>query len=146
MIHITAKRACRYKEKLDMVFKRAGQVQEWMWEVSEEEFLEDDKTKLAIYKAFQEAVEASLDLVAMMCKDLGITSQDDYSNLEKLTSLSAQSREILIEANGLRNHLVRRYNRRDDLLAMQSMKDLEGGIVAFGEEVERWLERSLPNG
>jgi hypothetical protein len=29
---------------------------------------------------------------------------------------------------------------------MQSMKDLEGGIVAFGEEVERWLERSLPNG
>ena len=146
MIHITAKRACRYKEKLDMVFKRAGQVQEWMWEVSEEEFLEDDKTKLAIYKAFQEAVEASLDLVAMMCKDLGITSQDDYSNLEKLTSLSAQSREILIEANGLRNHLVRRYNRRDDLLAMQSMKDLEGGIVAFGEEVEGWLERSLENG
>ena len=129
-----------------MVFKRAGQVQEWMGEVSEEDFLEDDKTKLAVYKAFQEAVEASLDLVAMMCKDLGITSQDDYSNLEKLTSLSAQSREVLIEANGLRNHLVHRYNRRDDLLAMQSMKDLEGGIVAFGEEVEGWLERSLPNG
>jgi hypothetical protein len=29
---------------------------------------------------------------------------------------------------------------------MQSMKDLEGGIVAFGEGVEGWLERSLPNG
>jgi uncharacterized protein YutE (UPF0331/DUF86 family) len=129
-----------------MVFKRLGQVQEWLADVSEDEFLEDDKTKLAVYKAFQEAVEASLDLVAMMCKDLGITSQDDYSNLEKLTSLSAQSREVLIEANGLRNHLVHRYNRRDDLLAMQSMKDLEGGIVAFGEEVEGWLERSLPNG
>ena len=121
-------------------------MQEWLADVSEDEFLEDDKTKLAVYKAFQEAVEASLDLVAMMCKDLGITSQDDYSNLEKLTSLSAQSREVLIEANGLRNHLVHRYNRRDDLLAMQSMKDLEGGIVAFGEEVEGWLERSLPNG
>ena len=129
-----------------MVFKRAGQVEEWLANVSEDEFLEDDKTKLAVYKAFQEAVEASLDLVAMMCKDLGITSQDDYSNLEKLAALSAQSREVLIEANGLRNHLVHRYNRRDDLLAMQSMKDLEGGIVAFGEEVEGWLERSLPNG
>ena len=146
MIQISAPRARRYKDKLDMVFKRLGQVQEWLADVSEDEFLEDDKTKLAVYKAFQEAVEASLDLVAMMCKDLGITSQDDYSNLEKLTSLSAQSREVLIEANGLRNHLVNRYNRRDDLLAMQSMKDLEGGIVAFGEEVERWLERSLPNG
>ncbi len=146
MIQISAPRARRYKDKLDMVFKRLGQVQEWLADVSEDEFLEDDKTKLAVYKAFQEAVEASLDLVAMMCKDLGITSQDDYSNLEKLTSLSAQSREVLIEANGLRNHLVHRYNRRDDLLAMQSMKDLEGGIVAFGEEVEGWLERSLPNG
>lgn len=146
MIQISTPRARRYKDKLDMVFKRLGQVQEWLADVSEDEFLEDDKTKLAVYKAFQEAVEASLDLVAMMCKDLGITSQDDYSNLEKLTSLSAQSREVLIEANGLRNHLVHRYNRRDDLLAMQSMKDLEGGIVAFGEEVEGWLERSLPNG
>jgi uncharacterized protein YutE (UPF0331/DUF86 family) len=141
MIHITAKRACRYKAKLDMVFMRAGQVQEWMAEVSEEDFLEDDKTKLAVYKAFQEAVEASLDLVAMMCKDLGITSQDDYSNLERLTALSASSREVLIEANGLRNHLVHRYNRRDDLLAMQSMLDLQNGIMTFGEEVETWLEK-----
>jgi len=146
MIHITAKRACRYKEKLDMVFKRAGQVQEWLADVTEDEFLEDDKTKLAVYKAFHEAVEASLDLVAMMCKDLGITSQDDCSNLERLAALSAQSREVLIEANGLRNHLVHRYNRRDDLLAMQSIKDLQGGIVAFGEEVEGWLDGALPNG
>jgi hypothetical protein len=51
-----------------MVFKRAGQVQEWLADVSEDEFLEEDKTKLAVYKAFQEAVEASLDLVAMMCR------------------------------------------------------------------------------
>ena len=146
MTQISAKRACRYKDKLDMVFKRTGQVEEWLADVSEDEFLEDDMTKLAVYKAFQEAVEASLDLVAMMCKDLGITSQDDYSNLERLAALSARSREVLIEANGLRNHLVHRYNRRDDLLAMQSMKDLQGGIVAFGEEVEGWLERALANG
>lgn len=146
MIQIGAQRARRYKDKLDMVFKRAGQVEEWLAEVSEDEFLEDDKTMLAVYKAFQEAVEASLDLVAMMCKDLGITSQDDYSNLERLTALSAQSREVLVEANGLRNHLVHRYNKRDDLLAMQSMMDLQGGIVAFGEEVEGWLERELLNG
>ena len=146
MIQIGAQRARRYKDKLDMVFKRAGQVQEWLADVSEDEFLEYNMTKLAVHKAFQEAVEASLDLVAMMCKDLGITSQDDYSNLERLAALSARSREVLVEANGLRNHLVHRYNRRDDLLAMQSMKDLQGGIVAFGEEVEGWLERELLNG
>jgi uncharacterized protein YutE (UPF0331/DUF86 family) len=137
-------RAGRYKDKLDLIFKRAGQAQIWLEEVSAEVFLEDDKTKLASYKAFQEAVEASMDLVAMMCKDLGIQPQDDYSNLERLDDLGESSKKVLIEANGLRNHLVHRYNRRDDLLALDSMKGLLSGIMAFGEEVEAWLEKMLP--
>ena len=140
---ISIERAGRYHDKLSMVFKRAGQAQDWLEEVSAEDFLEDDKTKLASYKAFQEAVEASMDLVAMMCRDLGIKARDDYGNLERLEALSSGSRVVLIEANGLRNHLVHRYNRRDDLLALQSMKGLLGGIAAFGEEVEAWLERML---
>lgn len=143
MNRITAERSGRYKDKLDIVFKRAGQAQRWLDEISPDDFLEDDKTKLASYKAFQEAVEACLDLVAMMCKDYGIRPQDDYSNLERLESLSTISRKVLIEANGLRNHLVHRYNRRDDLLALESMKDLLSGIVVFGEEVEMWLEKML---
>jgi uncharacterized protein YutE (UPF0331/DUF86 family) len=143
MNRITAERFGRYKDKLDIVFKRAGQAQRWLDEISPDDFLEDDKTKLASYKAFQEAVEACLDLVAMMCKDDGVRPQDDYSNLERLESLSTISRKVLIEANGLRNHLVHRYNPRDDLLALESMKDLLSGIVVFGEEVERWLEKML---
>jgi len=82
----------------------------------------------------------------MMCKDTGIRPQDDYSNLERLETLSPRSRKVLIEANGLRNHLVHRYNKRDDLLALESMKDLLPGIAAFGEEVEIWLERMLSPG
>ncbi|MGV8174764.1 MAG: DUF86 domain-containing protein [Methanothrix sp.] len=143
MNSITAERSGRYKDKLDIVFKRAGQAQRWIGEISPDDFLEDDKTKLASYKAFQEAVEACLDLVAMMCKDYGVRPQDDYSNLERLGSLSTISRKVLIEANGLRNHLVHRYNRRDDLLALESMKNLLSGIVVFGEEVEMWLEKML---
>ena len=137
-------RAGRYKDKLDLIFKRAGQAESWLEEVSSEVFLEDDKTKLASYKAFQEAARASLDLVAMMCKDLGIQPQDDYSNLERLDDLEEGSKKVLIEANGLRNHLVHRYNKRDDLLALDSMKGLLSGIMAFGEEVEAWLEKMLP--
>lgn len=137
-------RAGRYKDKLDLIFKRAGQAQSWLEEVSSEVFLEDDKTKLASYKAFQEAVEACLDLVAMMCKDLGILPMDDYSNLDRLDDLGEGSKKVLIEANGLRNHLVHRYNKRDDLLALDSMKGLISGIMVFGEEVEAWLEKMLP--
>jgi len=75
---ISSKRAGRYQDKLEVVFKRAAQVQEWLEEVSVEAFQEDDRTLLASYKAFQEAVQASMDLAAMMCRDSGIKAGDDY--------------------------------------------------------------------
>jgi len=138
-----SERAGRYRDKLDLIILRAGQAQTWLDEEGSEDFLADDKTKLATYKAFQEAVEASMDLVAMMCKDQGDNPQDDYGNLDKLVVLREGSREVLKEANGLRNHLVHRYNKRDDQLARQSMEDLLPGIFDFAEEVEAWLERTL---
>lgn len=143
MSQINIQRARRYRDKLDLIVLRAEQAQTWLDEDLPEVFLEDDKTKLATYKAFQESVEASLDLVAMICKDRGLNPQDDYGNLEKLADLSDGSRMILKEANGLRNHLIHRYNRRDDRLARESMVDLLPGILAFAGEVEAWLERTL---
>lgn len=137
------KRAGRYKDKLDIIHRRSGQVSDWIVEAPDQEFLEDDKTRLASYKAFQEAVEASLDLVAMMCKDTGIEPKDDYGNLENLKYLTEGTRKVLIEANGLRNHLVHRYNRRDDLVALESMKALLPGILIFCREVEAWLEKAF---
>lgn len=136
-------RASRYKDKLNLISKRAGQIDEWLSLASAEDFLEDDKTKLASYKAFQEAVEACMDLVAMMYKDLGDVPKDDYSNIENLEELSENTKRILIEANGLRNHLVHRYNRMDDLLALESMIALLPGIEAFSAEVEAWIEKRL---
>ncbi len=58
-------RASRYKDKLNLISKRAGQIDEWLSLVSEEDFLEDDKTKLALYKSFQEAVEACMKIVVI---------------------------------------------------------------------------------
>ncbi len=143
MSQINIQRARRYRDKLDLIVLRAEQAQTWLDEDLPEVFLGDDKTKLATYKAFQESVEASLDLVAMICKDQGLNPQDDYGNLEKLADLSDSSRMVLKEANGLRNHLIHRYNRRDDRIARESMVDLLPGILAFVGEVEAWLERTL---
>lgn len=136
-------RASRYKDKLNLISKRAGQIDEWLSLAPAEDFLEDDKTRLASYKAFQEAVEACMDLVAMMCKDLRIVPKDDYSNIENLEELAETTKNALIEANGLRNHLVHRYNRMDDLLALESMISLLPGIEAFSAEVEAWIKKRL---
>ncbi len=73
-------RASRYKDKLSLISKRVEQIESWLSLVSPEEFLEDDKTRLASYKAFQEMMEACLDIVAMMGKDSGVVPKDDYSN------------------------------------------------------------------
>jgi uncharacterized protein YutE (UPF0331/DUF86 family) len=134
-------RARRYKDKLSLISKRVEQIESWLSLDSPEEFLEDDKTRLASYKAFQETVESCLDIVAMMGKDLGILPKDDYSNLENLEELHEATKKVLIEANGLRNHLVHRYNKMDDLLALESMKALLSGIQAFCAEVEAWIEK-----
>jgi uncharacterized protein YutE (UPF0331/DUF86 family) len=119
-----------------LIILRAVQAKTWLDEDCPEIFLADDKTKLATYKAFQEAVEASLDIVAMICKDLGLNPKDDYSNLDRIVALRVGSKDAMNEANGLRNHLIHRYNKRDDQLAMQSMKDLLPGVLGFVEEVE----------
>ena len=95
MAGISVERASRYKDKLDLLFKRAGQAEKWLADASGQDFLQDEKTMLASYRAFQEAVEASQDLVAMMCKDTGIRPQDDYSNLERLESISTRLRSVL---------------------------------------------------
>lgn len=84
-----------------------------------------------------------MDLVAMMCKDLRIVPKDDYSNIETLEELAETTKNALIEANGLRNHLVHRYNRMDDLLALESMISLLPGIEAFSAEVEAWIKERL---
>ncbi len=62
-------RAKRYKDKINIILKRSDQAEEWLQELYSAQILEDDKTKLATYKAFQEIVEASMDIVAMMLKD-----------------------------------------------------------------------------
>lgn len=63
-------RAKRYKDKTNIIIKRANQIEGWVQDISSDQFLEDDRTRLATYRASQEIVEAYMDIVAMMCKDL----------------------------------------------------------------------------
>jgi uncharacterized protein YutE (UPF0331/DUF86 family) len=52
----------RYKDKFDFSIKRLDQAEEWLSD-------EDEKSKLACYKAFQEAIKALTDIFAMFLSD-----------------------------------------------------------------------------
>jgi len=64
----------RYKDKINLIEKRIEQISEWI-NLDVDDFVGDGKTKSAVCKAFQEIVEACMDIISMICKDMNINSQ-----------------------------------------------------------------------
>ncbi|MHA1589959.1 MAG: type VII toxin-antitoxin system HepT family RNase toxin [Candidatus Njordarchaeales archaeon] len=143
---ISEKRLKRYYEKIAHAEKRISQINEWIAGYTEKDFVNDEKTKLAVYKAFQEAVESIMDIIAMMCKDEGIPPRDDYMNIEALHEaglINEALREKLVEANGLRNRLVHHYNKLSDEKAFQSILELLDSLLKTLDGVREWITEKL---
>ncbi|HEX17622.1 MAG TPA: DUF86 domain-containing protein, partial [Thermoplasmatales archaeon] len=88
-----------------------------------------------------EIVEAYMDVFAMMCKDMNIPPKDDYTNLENVGKLLKIDIDPLMEANGLRNVIIHRYNTVDDKIAYNRIKDLLPHMEKLIEAVKGWLKR-----
>ena len=138
-----SERLRRYIDKIEHIEERIEDIRTWSNE--REDIREmDKKTHLAVYKAMQEVVEASTDIVAMILKDEGKLPKDDYTNIEKLFELNIIDRsvkEALNEADGLRNRLVHEYNELNDEIALESIQSLLVQIEEFVEAaVKKWLK------
>lgn len=145
MIFMDIERAKRYKDKLNLILERAADIENWT-SIEISVFIYDKKTKLAVYKAFQELTEAAFDAVAMACRDAKIISKDDYANVEALYQKNIMEESIknaLVESNGLRNRLVHRYNTLDDTTAFESIQNLLPYFKNFTEMMEKWLNKNL---
>ena len=137
-------RSKKYLRKLEHLDRAVDLLGEWVGNTPKETFLTDMKTKYASYKAFQEATEVAMDLCAMITKDEGRITKDDYSNIETLVELkiiSERLAEKLKECNSLRNWIVHRYNKLDDKIAYDRIKSLMDSLIEFSEVVKGWLER-----
>ncbi len=138
-------RAKRYTDKLNFILERLADIEDWT-SIDISDFLSDKKTRLAAYKAFQELVEAALDVVAMACKDSRIIPKDDYANVEALYQKNIVEEDLkntLVESNGLRNRLVHRYNTLEDAVAFESIQSLLPNLKYFTEVIETWLKSHL---
>lgn len=135
----------RYSEKIELLRQRAEKIRGWTREKDIESLRGKIKDKLAVYKAFQEATEAAMDLCAMILKDSGKNVEDDYSNLNKLQEeeiITGEIAEVLKESKGLRNRLIHEYNSLEVGTALESVKRLTPRVDEFAQEVAEWLEKN----
>ena len=130
----------RYVSKIEHIKERIEDIEIWLSEIDEIEKI-DKKTNLAVFKAMQEIIEGSTDIIAMILKDEGKLPKDDYSNIEKISDLNILKndfRGILKEACGFRNRLVHEYNGIDNTIALESINNLLDPMKKFIEAVKKW--------
>ncbi len=131
------KRLSRYRAKISTITKRRDNISSWIQD-------RDEKSTLAVYKAYQEMIEAFTDLFAMIVKDMGEVVEDDYTNIEKLREkglLDVKQEGIMKESNGLRNRLVHEYNGLEKKIALESIERTNSKVVEVLEEIRGWVEK-----
>jgi uncharacterized protein YutE (UPF0331/DUF86 family) len=99
--------------------------------------------KRGIFYTVQTVIEAIIDLVAMLVKDLGIEVKDDSSNIDAF----AQHQKInlvlwsqLKQANSMRNLLVLRYNGVEEQKITSSIAELKEIITNCVKIIERCVD------
>ncbi|MEM3029877.1 MAG: DUF86 domain-containing protein [Thermoproteota archaeon] len=128
-------RRIRYMDKLAHIDRRMANIESWLPSQDEE------KTRLALYKAFQEIVEAFFDIISMKLVELKIPPKDDYTNIlliEEKGLIDKETSNILRSANGLRNRLIHSYNKLSDRLALESIKTLLPKLAKIRKDLESW--------
>jgi len=125
-------RLARYREKMEYVIDALESIRE-------------PRSQLELSGVFYNlitSIEASMDLIAMLLRDLGERIEDDYTNVDKLVELGIISEELgesLKKCNGLRNWLVHRYNRVDPELVMDSVEEVKETLYSLLRRLEAIL-------
>ena len=120
----------RYRDKIQHIF---DYIQELPLEPKNE--LE----KRGIFYSLQTSIEAMVDLIAMLVKDLGIQVKDDIINISeivKVRNIDFELGEKLKKANGLRNIIVHRYNEIDEQIILESVEEVKDLLLRWIEIIE----------
>lgn len=100
----------------------------------------------ALFYRLQISIDAAMDIVAMLCKDLGITVKDDYSNIDELEGLDLFQKILLRNLrrlNGVRNVLVHRYNKIEEEQIIREKDNFVNILKEFVKRVEKVVNERL---
>ncbi len=132
------KRRDQYIRKLEFIADKITVLPE---NVKDNIFLMD-----ALFYRLQVSIDAAIDIIAMLSKDLGITVKDDYSNIDELENLYIFPGDFLNEIrrlNGLRNVLVHRYNKIEEELIVSERDHFVEVLKEFIKIVEKLINEQL---
>ncbi len=135
-IQIDEKRKQRYKEKISHSRERLMDLEDWLSGLEEKEILASEK-------AFQEAVEAIVDVFAMLLSDMKLEISDDYTNIEKIAKrgiINQDEEKICIEANGLRNRVIHKYNKINENKFVESAKELTPKLEKILDKLNEFIK------
>ena len=98
--------------------------------------------KRGIFYSLQTSIEAIIDLIAMLTKDLGIQVKDDNANISEIVkkrTLKSEFGEKLKKANGMRNIIVHRYNDFEEQIILNSVEEIKDLLSKWLDIVEEIL-------
>ena len=98
--------------------------------------------KRGIFYSLQTSIESTMDLIAMLIKDLGLQVKDDSTNISEIVKLRKLNPELgdkLKKANGLRNIIVHRYNEIDENIILKSVKEVKDLLFHWIDILEEIL-------
>ena len=132
------KRTEQYRRKLEFIIEKIS--------VLPNNLIEDKFHVDALFYRLQVSIDATMDVIAMSCKDLGITVKDDYSNIDELEKLKIFSSILIKDLRrwyGLRNILVHRYNKVEEDLVIKVKDDVVTTLKTFVKDVEVLIDEKL---
>lgn len=94
----------------------------------------------------QVAIDATMDIAAMLVKDVGHEVSDDYHNIDflgKKKIIPQALAEELKRLNGLRNAIVHKYNTFEEETVVKNVMSIKSSLEAFMEIVEGKLHDKL---
>ena len=90
------------------------------------------------------SIDAVMDIIAMLVRDLGMNVSDDYTNIDKLAEKRIIDKELadkLKLLNGLRNAIVHKYNKFDERVVKENLNEIIDIIFTFIRVVENVLQK-----
>jgi len=128
-------RLAKYRRKIGYIVEKLGELPP---------NLDDNFYFEALLYRLHTSIDAAMDIIAMLNRDLGLNVSDDYTNIDNLMNKGILDRylaEKLKLLNGLRNVIVHKYNKLDEKIVRENLDEITEIMFSFIKVVENVLQK-----